>query len=173
VVELIEAYWTFAAGYYTKGGQPTSTLEGIRRSLHLLRRLYSTTPANDFGPVALKAVRGQMLGSGRLNRTTINKRIDIIRRMFKWGVADQLVTSQPQCAKIAVRTTARHQAVVPSSRRSFASRPNTSCGACHMPRLTADQPAVACVRRLHDCFGTPRKSTLICRFMKSFAQLTV
>ncbi|MBU4270581.1 MAG: site-specific integrase [Planctomycetes bacterium] len=91
VVELIEAYWTFAVGYYTKGGQPTSTLDGIRQSLHLLRSLYGTTPANEFGPVALKAVRGQMLGSGRLNRTTINKRIDIIRRMFKWAVAEEIV----------------------------------------------------------------------------------
>ena len=50
VVELIEAYWTFAVGYYTKGGQPTSTLDGIRQSLRSLRHLYGNTPANEFGP---------------------------------------------------------------------------------------------------------------------------
>jgi integrase len=91
ITEVCAAYWTYAEGYYTKGGQPTSTLNGIRRSLHFLRGLYGSTPANEFGPVALKAVRGQMLGSGRLNRTTINKRIDIIRRMFKWAVAEEIV----------------------------------------------------------------------------------
>ncbi len=91
VVELIEAYWGFAGTYYARGGKPTSTLDGIRRSLRVLRQLYGTTPANEFGPMALKAVRQAMLESGRLSRTTINKRIDIIRRMFQWAVAEQIV----------------------------------------------------------------------------------
>ena len=91
VVELIEAYWVFAVAYYVKGGKPTSTIEGIRRSLRDLRRLYGITQANEFGPVALKAVRQTMLQSGRLNRTTINKRVDNIRRVFKWAVAEQIV----------------------------------------------------------------------------------
>jgi hypothetical protein len=36
VLELIGPYWTFAEGYYSRGGQPTSTLDGIRRPLHSL-----------------------------------------------------------------------------------------------------------------------------------------
>jgi integrase len=139
VTEVCAAYWTFAEGYYTKGGQPTSTLEGIRRSLQFLRRLYGATPANEFGPVALKAVRGQMLGSGLLNRTTINKRIDIIRRMFKWGVAEEIVAPTVYQGLQAVaglrkgRTGAREpQPVLPVAEEVV----NTTLP--HLPVLVAD-----------------------------------
>ena len=56
-----------------------------------LRDLYGKEPVNEFIPVRLRAVRQVMLDGGRLSRTSINKRVDIIRRMFKWGVAEGIV----------------------------------------------------------------------------------
>ncbi len=91
VVELLDAYWTYAKGYYSRGVKATSTLDGVRQSLHLLRSLYGSTPVNEFGPKAIKTIRHEMLASKRLSRTTINKRIDTIRRMFRWGVAEEIV----------------------------------------------------------------------------------
>jgi integrase len=91
VVEVIDRYWDFAQRYYIKHGEPTTMVECIRQALRPLRQLYAETPAIEFGPKRLKAVRQAMIDSGRLNRTTINKRVDVIRRMFRWAVAEELV----------------------------------------------------------------------------------
>lgn len=50
-------------------------------------------PVNDFGPAALKAVRQKMI-EAKLSRRVINGRINRIRRVFKWGVENQLVAPQ-------------------------------------------------------------------------------
>ena len=48
------------------------------------------TLVTDFGPLALEAVRETMIQSGN-SRKYINKNIGRIKRMFKWGVAKELV----------------------------------------------------------------------------------
>jgi hypothetical protein len=88
--ELILAYVRFADGYYVKDGLPTVEPTNIRLVLRLVRRLYGTTPANAFGPLALKAVRCELIRAGNC-RTEINRRIGRIVRMFKWGVSEELV----------------------------------------------------------------------------------
>lgn len=90
VTELVAAYWRFADGYYVKGGQPTSEVHNIRLALRPLKDLYCHTPARDFGPLALKAVRDSLIGSGLL-RSEINKRVGRIVRCFKWAVSEELV----------------------------------------------------------------------------------
>lgn len=47
-------------------------------------------PANEFGPLALKAVRQRMIDNG-WSRGYINKSIGRIRRCFKWAVENELV----------------------------------------------------------------------------------
>ena len=86
VNELILAYVRFADGYYVKDGQPTVEPSSIR----LVRRLYGSTPVASFGPLALKAVRQEMIRAGNC-RTEINRRVGRIVRMFKWGVSEELV----------------------------------------------------------------------------------
>lgn len=61
VAELILAYWTHAKDYYRKDGAPTSEVGAIKTALRVVRQLYGTTPAAAFGPLALKAVREQMV----------------------------------------------------------------------------------------------------------------
>ncbi len=53
-----------------------------------VRELYGTTPAKDFGPVALKAVRGTLVAAG-FCRKLVNRRVGRVRRMFKWAVAEE------------------------------------------------------------------------------------
>jgi integrase len=90
VVELARDYWAFAQGYYRKNGQPTSEVGMIKLALGPLRRLYGDTPARDFGPRSLKAVR-QQFQEGGLCRGEINRRTQLIVRMFKWAVANEMV----------------------------------------------------------------------------------
>ncbi|HVK18562.1 MAG TPA: site-specific integrase, partial [Fimbriiglobus sp.] len=102
VAELALAYLRYAEGYYVgPDGKPTSTLTGVRLSLRPLRQLYGHTPAREFGPLALKAVRQKFAESG-IGRVEVNRRTRVVRRAFKWGVAEELVPANVYHALAAV-----------------------------------------------------------------------
>jgi integrase len=119
VSALIAAFFTLhAEGHYRRAdGTPTGELDNFRDSLRPLRRLSGTTPAAEFGPKALKAVRQAMIDAG-LARTTINQRIGRIVHLFKWGFEHELVAPAVHLALKAVaglkrgRTAAREPAPV-------------------------------------------------------------
>ena len=90
VAELLVAYLTFARDYYVCEGSQTSEFVGMKDAARPLRDLYARVVVREFGPVALKAVRQRMIDRG-LSRREINKRIGRIRRIFKWGVENELV----------------------------------------------------------------------------------
>jgi integrase len=90
VGELLAAYLAHASEYYSKGGEPTSHLGKVKRSLAPVRRLYGTAPAASFGPLALKAVRSQMVAGG-LSRKVANARVGCIVRAWKWAAGEELV----------------------------------------------------------------------------------
>jgi len=90
VVEVLNGYRKFAEDYYRKDGRVTSEYAGIREALKIVRELYGRTIANEFGPLALKAVRQRMIEKGWC-RSTINQSIGRIRRCFKWAVENELV----------------------------------------------------------------------------------
>ncbi len=90
VVEIINAYRMFAERYYRKNGEVTREYGCIKESLKIVRELYGRTTANEFGPLALKAVRQRMIDKG-WSRGYINKSIGRIRRCFKWAVENELV----------------------------------------------------------------------------------
>ena len=73
-----------------KNGQPTSELGLIRATMRLLKEHYGMTPACDFGPLKLKSLREVMIAKGWV-RTEINRKVGRIRRMFKWGVENEML----------------------------------------------------------------------------------
>ncbi|MCA9261283.1 MAG: tyrosine-type recombinase/integrase [Planctomycetales bacterium] len=93
VAMLLAAYWKHAKRYYRTGAKSTGEIEALKVALRPLKRLYAVTPADDFGPLALCALREQLISEGR-SRTGINQAIGRIRRVFKWGVAQQLVSPE-------------------------------------------------------------------------------
>lgn len=85
------AYMRFAQLHYRRAdGTQTSEVKELSLSFRPVRRLYAETRAVDFGPLALESVRREMLAS-KLCRPLINKRIDRVRRMFRWATSQQLV----------------------------------------------------------------------------------
>ena len=90
ITELCAAYWDFAQGYYVKNGKPTGWLNHIRLMLRKVRETYGLTPAADFGPLKLKAIRQTLIDAGH-SRSYINKLVPIIPRMFKWAVVEEIV----------------------------------------------------------------------------------
>ncbi len=90
IAELIVAFLAYAEGHYVKNGEPTSEQHCIRAAVRPLRELFGLTAAKDFGPLALKAVRAKMVEAGWA-RNTINSNVGKIRRMFRFGVENELV----------------------------------------------------------------------------------
>ena len=91
IVELTAAYMQHAATYYRDAdGNPTSELSALKLPLGVLVRLYGRTPAAAFGPLAMEAVRNEMIAKG-WGRASINAHVGRLRRMFKWAVARELL----------------------------------------------------------------------------------
>jgi integrase len=90
IAELLDAYLGFAEDYYSRDGQPTSEYTAMKDAVRPVNQLYGALTILDFGPLALKAVRETMIDR-RLARRHINQRVNRIRRVFKWGVENELV----------------------------------------------------------------------------------
>ena len=89
---LILAFWKHAEAHYGKPGSKSSTteLKNLHDALRPLRALYGRSRAREFGPLALRTVREKMIEAG-LSRSTINARINRIRRAFRWAVSIELI----------------------------------------------------------------------------------
>lgn len=115
VNELVLQYRGHAEQHYRDpDGRPTSELKEIKLSLRPVRELYGHTKAAAFGPKALAAVREAMVRAV-LARTLINRRIDRVKRCFKWAAAEELV---PVSTYQALRTLSGLQAGRTAARES-------------------------------------------------------
>jgi hypothetical protein len=91
VAELVARFWTHAQVYYRlPDGTPTSELHTFKMAMGPLVKLYGRRPTAEFGPLALEAVRGAMVGRGWC-RTHVNSQVARVKMIFKWGVSKQLV----------------------------------------------------------------------------------
>ncbi|HEX3151834.1 MAG TPA: site-specific integrase [Gemmataceae bacterium] len=114
VTELIVTYFArhVSTHYRRPDGTPTTEVNEYRQVLRQVRELFGRIPAVDFSPLKLKAVREQMVAGG-LARTTINQRVDRVKRMFRWAVSEELLPETTFRALTAVgglqrgRTTAK------------------------------------------------------------------
>lgn len=91
VAELLNAFLKHCNKYYCKGGKPTAEVDCIKCAIRPVLKLYGDIPANDFGPLALKACRQQMIDGGTMCRDFINKSVGRIRRAFRWAVENELL----------------------------------------------------------------------------------
>ena len=88
--ELILRYVRFAENYYVKNGKQTQQVERVKRSLGVVSSIYGDADAGRFGPLALKAVREQMIRRGWV-RVHINSCVDTIKRAWKWAASEELI----------------------------------------------------------------------------------
>jgi integrase len=91
VSELLLEFLRHAKQHYRRpDGTLTSEVYNFKLSMKPLNKLYGRTRAADFGPLALKAVRQTMIELD-WSRKVINGGVNRIRRIFKWGVENELV----------------------------------------------------------------------------------
>jgi hypothetical protein len=83
VSEVYRDFWAHAQHHYRRAdGTATNELPQFRQTFRLVRELYGHTPAREFGPLALKAVRQKMIDAG-WSRKLINQRVGRIKRVFR------------------------------------------------------------------------------------------
>jgi integrase len=101
VNELILAYDKWAEVYYQREGQENTQLRLIRDAVRVVKDLFGREPAASFGPKKLEAVQQAMM---RLDwcRNYVNEQVNRVRRMFKWGVRQELVSGNVYHALQAV-----------------------------------------------------------------------
>ena len=77
--------------YRWEDGSPTGTINNVREALRYFVDLFGKTAAKNFGPRKLRAVRDMMIKDDLL-RTSIDRLIHGIRRMFRWDVETEDVS---------------------------------------------------------------------------------
>ena len=164
ITELAVKYFEFAKTYYIKDGEPTTEVDGIRYALKMLRKYYGESPIEDFGPTALKTIRSEFIRM-EWARSTINKQISRIMRMFRWGVSESLVKPETLTALQSVSglKAGRSQAREPEQIRPVsesdveAIRPFISpvvMAMIDIQRLTGMRPTEVCKLRTVDIIQT-------------------
>jgi integrase len=159
VNEVLLAYVEHAERHYRgPDGFPTDEVRQIKVACRIVRELYGTIPVVEFGPLALKAVRQRFVAAG-WSRKTVNARVERVRRVFHWAVAEELVPPAVHQALAAVaglqrgRTPAREtepvtpvdDATVDATLRHLNRHVR---GLIEFQRLTGCRPGEACrVRR--------------------------
>lgn len=98
IAALCRDYLVYAEGYYRRGdGRPSREIKNVKLVLEPFDDLYGGEMAEEFGPTKLKQFRQSMIDDKSRRRpycrNTINQRIGIVRRMFRWGVSEELVPS--------------------------------------------------------------------------------
>ena len=73
-----------------KGCLATKHLEHYKSLVGTLLSQYSGLPANDFSPNKLRTLRAEFVKSGYV-RQQCNKRVSLVRTIFKWGVGREIV----------------------------------------------------------------------------------
>jgi len=101
VCELILSFVQHAESYYIKDGEPTREFGCIKEACGFVREHFEATLADDFGPLCLQQVRDVMVEKG-WSRKHINKQVSRVRRMFRYGVAQELVRAETYQALTAV-----------------------------------------------------------------------
>jgi len=93
VSEVAARFMEHCNRYYRRtDGQSTREAEQVALALRFIINLYGRTPAAEFGPLRLEAVRGTMIDAGHA-RQYINREIHRIRRMFRWAASKELIST--------------------------------------------------------------------------------
>ncbi|MBI83421.1 MAG: hypothetical protein CMJ81_09515 [Planctomycetaceae bacterium] len=92
VSEVLVKYLEYAENYYLGGNSSSKEFRAMVDAVAPVNEFYGDSPADEFGPLKLKTLRQHLVEHG-LCRTEINKRVGRIKRVFKWAVSEELISS--------------------------------------------------------------------------------
>jgi integrase len=89
--EVFLAFVLHAERYYRRpDGSETREVGEFKQVSRIVREMFGHTPAIEFGPLALKAVRARFLAAGWC-RVLVNRRVNRVRHVLKWAAGEELV----------------------------------------------------------------------------------
>ena len=97
--ELCVLFLKHAEQHYRKDGKLTSEYDLLTLAIDPLKELFGMTPVEEFGPLALKAVREAMVAKG-WTRGTVNAEVGRIRRIFRFAVENELLNDATVLSKL-------------------------------------------------------------------------
>jgi hypothetical protein len=88
--------WSIGNSTSSKDTCTRAVLYHYRQAIRLLRQHFGSLPAADFGPRKLQIVREAMIADGHkqrggIKRSYLKDHVSIFQRLFRWGVAQELV----------------------------------------------------------------------------------
>lgn len=110
-----------AEQHYRKNGKLMSEYDLLTLAIEPLKELFGMTPVEQFGPLALKAVREAMVVKG-WTRGTVNAEVGRIRRIFRFAVENELLKDATVLNKLEAVSPARWTDWPPWSQRALDSR---------------------------------------------------
>lgn len=103
LTELAAAFLDYAADFYRRpDGSQTTEVQEFRRTFILLDQVAGQLPCDDLRPRHFKQLRQLMIEAG-LSLGVINQRMGRIRRLMRWGVAEEVVSPSVADALAEVR----------------------------------------------------------------------
>lgn len=95
ITNLTQDFMVWSEGYYRRpDGSQTPQVSNVRNATRELNGLYADAAVSSFGLREINEVQNAMVGSGRLCRSEVNRRVSIIKQMFRWaanqGLTDDL-----------------------------------------------------------------------------------
>ncbi len=123
VNEAVEAYRTHCESYYATS--PKQTLLTVVLALRNLCQLYGRMPIAELSGLHIKALRETLINRRRknepdkptLNASTINRRIEIIKRMVKYSVSIDLCPAEVKIKVDSVENLKPGRCAAPSPRK--------------------------------------------------------
>ena len=97
--ELCVLFLQHADQHYRKNGELTSEYDLYLLAIRPLRELFGMTSIEQFGPLALKAVRDAMVAKG-WTRGTVNAEVGRIRHIFRYAVENELLKDSSVLQKL-------------------------------------------------------------------------
>lgn len=91
IAQLVAAWDVFARQHYRDlDGEPTTELTSVAQALRPLLETHAKALADAFRPADLRGYRQRLVDRG-LSRGTINSYVGRVRKVFRWGVSNDLV----------------------------------------------------------------------------------
>jgi integrase len=117
VAEVLAKYLDYAERYYANPNRRrlSDLLDRIKQALRPVRELFAREPADRFRARALLTVRQRMIDLGH-NRQTINGKIQIVKRCFRWAAREELVPESVWHSLSAVEGLRMHESSAPEPR---------------------------------------------------------
>jgi integrase len=166
VAEVCSQFLKFAEQQYRSGdGRATSTVDNTKMAIRALKE-YQLLPAESFGPLTLQRLMHGMVGQlsrrkgpdGKprpLHRTTINRTIKFIRRIFRWAASMELVPPSVPAALAHVELLRKGRTSLPESagvhavadediERTLPHLPSVVADMVRVQRLTGCRPTEIC-----------------------------